>query len=82
MGAERDRQGVVTQHDSRGLSRQPLAVVGLLLAVFAMIGGVMMFFDVGADWFHNSVTVASFAMLVPLAVQIRRRTVADRNQPL
>lgn len=71
----------MNQSDSGGLSWQPLAAVGLLLAVFVMIGGVMILFGVGPAWFHNSITVASLAMLVPLAVHIRRRTVADRNRP-
>lgn len=62
------------------MRRQPLAVVVLSLAIFVMVGGVMLVLDVGPDWYQNIVTVASFAMLVPLVLVLRQRTDLDRRR--
>lgn len=58
-----------------------MAVAAGVLGVYVCIGGLMAVADSGPDWYHDSVDLASIAMLIPIIWLIRHRSGSLRAGP-
>ena len=52
-----------------------------MLGAYVCVGGLMTVADSGPDWYHDSVDLASIAMLVPIIWPIRQWSASLRAGP-